>query len=295
MPLTLERTFRVRYTECDSYGHANNATYFRYMQESAFDATAQAGYPYERYQETGFLWLAYENEIEYLSPLRYNDSVTVKTWVADFRRTRSRRMYEMRRTENGEIAARASTDWVYLNSESLRPARIPSDMMAAFFPEGVPDEAPRRPPFPSAPPPPPEVFSVRRRVEWRDIDMAGHVNNAVYLSYIDDCGMQVCKAHGWPESRMREVGFGIITRQHRIEYKLPALHDDEIEVSTYAYGMRKATGTRYYTITRPADGALLAQAHTRYVWIDLATNKPRQIPEEFISEFATNITTQTAS
>jgi len=60
------------------------------------------------------------------------------------------------------------------------------------------------------------VFRLRRRVEWRDIDMAQHVNNAVYLAYLDDCGLQVAAAHGWPPSRMQAEGFAIVTRRQRI-------------------------------------------------------------------------------
>ena len=43
MPLKHERLFRVRFYECDAYGHLNNSNYVRYMQETAFDASAAAG------------------------------------------------------------------------------------------------------------------------------------------------------------------------------------------------------------------------------------------------------------
>lgn len=289
MPLTYERTFRVRHYECDAYGHVNNSNYLRYMQEAAFDASAAAGYDLRRYDEMNRLWLVRENTIDYLAPLRYGDTITVRTWVEDFRRSRSRRAYELTRDGGGEAIARGSTDWVFLDQESLRPARIPAEMMAAFFPEGAPDEAPRRSKFPEPPPPPPGVFRQRRRVEWRDIDMAGHVNNAVYLAYADDCGMQISVAYGWPEERMRAEGFGVVARQHRIEYKQPALLDDELEISTYVYNVRKATVTRYYRITRPADGALIAQVQTRYVWVNIETGRPIRVPEAFMDEFGPNI------
>ena len=45
-----ERTFRVRYYECDAYGHVNHANYLRYMQETAFDASAAVGYEIARYE-----------------------------------------------------------------------------------------------------------------------------------------------------------------------------------------------------------------------------------------------------
>ena len=76
-------------------------------------------------------------------------------------------------------------------------------------PEGPPESAPPRTRFPSPPPPPPGVYRMRRRVEWRDLDETQHVNNAAYLAYLEDCGLQVCAAHGWPLARMQEEGFAI--------------------------------------------------------------------------------------
>jgi len=289
MPLTHVRTFRVRHYECDAYGHVNQANYLRYMQEAAFDASAAAGYDLARYKAMGCHWLIRETDIEYLRPLRYGDSVQVKTWVADFRRIRSLRAYEFRRAEEDELVARAHTDWVFLDSATWRPAPIPLEMMAAFFPEGLPDPAPPRPRFPPAPPPPPGVFRLRRRVEWRDIDPEQHVNNAVYLSYLEDCGVQVAAAHGWPMSRIQAEGFAIVARQHRIEYLQPAMLDDELQLTTWLSDVKRTNVVRHYTMMRVSDGALLVRARTHWVWVDLKTGRPIQIPDGFLADFAHNI------
>ena len=75
MPLTNTTKFRVRYVECDAYGHVNNANYLRYMQEAAFNASAAVGYDVKRYDEIGQYWLVRETEIEYFKPLMYGDDV----------------------------------------------------------------------------------------------------------------------------------------------------------------------------------------------------------------------------
>ncbi|MBN2305492.1 MAG: acyl-CoA thioesterase, partial [Anaerolineae bacterium] len=125
MPLIHERGFRVRHYECDVYGHVSPSNYLRYMQEAAMDASAAAGYDLARYAEMKTHWLIRETDIVYLRPLTYGDSVVVKTWVADFRRVRSRRSYEFRHATTGEQIARADTDWVYLDAATLRPTTIP--------------------------------------------------------------------------------------------------------------------------------------------------------------------------
>ncbi len=288
MPRVYTATFQVRHYECDAHGHLNNANYVRYMEEAAFEATADAGYPQERYLALGCLWLARETEIEFLRPLRYRDIVQVTTWVEDFRRVRSRRRYDFHRPGEAEPVARAVTDWVFLEAATGRPATVPPELIAAFWPDGTPPPAAPRPRFPPPPPPPPGVFTLRKRVEWRDIDTAGHMNNAAYLNHIDDCGMQVARAYGWPLARSQAEGFAAVARQTRIEYRTPALLDDELDIATWVSGKR-ATATRYYTITRVQDGELLAQARTLWVWVNIHTGRPIRIPPHFAADFRPNM------
>jgi acyl-CoA thioester hydrolase len=294
MPLTQVRTFRVRHYECDAHGRVNQANYLRYMQEAAFDASAAAGYDVARYQAMGQTWIIRETEIDYLRPLCYGDSVHVKTWVTDFRRVRSRRAYEFRLLGSGELVARASTDWAFLDSRTGRPAPIPPAMKAAFFPEGAPEPAPPRERFPSSPPQPAGVFRQRRRVEWRDLDQAGHVNNAVYLAYVEDCGIQMVAAHGWPLARMAAEGFAIVARQQRIGYRLPGVVDDELEVATWMSDVdaEGASAVRHSAVARTGDGALLVRARTIHMWIDLHTGRPMRLPEAFVADLAPTVADQ---
>lgn len=289
MPLTHIEKFKVRYTECDQYGHVNNANYLRYMQEAAFGASADAGYDFARYDELGQYWLVRETDIEYLKPLRYEDEFEIKTWVQDFRRVRSRRAYEFRLSGSDELIARATTDWVYLDLKTGRPITVPSEMIAAFFPEGAPLQAAPRDPFPDAPPPPPGIFKLQRRVAFSDIDMAEHVNNAVYLSYVEDAATQIEKHYGWSVGRMRDQGFAIVVRQHRIEYLQPALLGDDIEIATWVSNARRSTATRHFLLNRVSDGQPLARVNTLVVWINLDTGVPIRIPDQFAADFAANI------
>lgn len=288
-PVTFSRTFRVRYYECDSYGHLNNANYPRFMQETAFDASASVGFDQARYAAMNRIWLVRETEIEYFLPFVYNDPIEVRTWVEDFRRVRSRRRYEFLHAETGELHARASTDWVYIDTQTERPASVEAAVIAAYWPGDDLTVAPARDKFPEPPPPPPGKFSITKRVEWRDIDTRGHMNNAVYFNYIEDCSTQVAVAFKWPMSRIAEAGFGIITRRHRMEYLQPALMDEELEITTWVSNVKRATAHRHYTIRRVDDGALLARCLTLWVWVDLSTGRPMRVPPDFVEDFRPNI------
>jgi len=285
---SLERTFRVRAYECDPYDHVNHANYLRYMQEAAFDASAAVGYGVARYEELGHHWLIRETDITYLRPLVYGDTVIVKTWVGDFRRVRSRRMYELRLASSGDTIATASTEWVYLNTETLRPATIPPEMVAAFrHPDLAVGE--RREPFPDAPPPPPGIFRMRRVVEWRDLDQVRHVNNANYLAYIEECNIAATDAFGWPLDRIMELGVGIVARRYRIEYREPALLHDELEVTSFLSDVKRSTAVRHNEVRRVRDGALLARAWSLWVFVDLKAGRPMRIPTFFMESFGPNV------
>jgi acyl-CoA thioester hydrolase len=288
MPLTHRRTFHVRHYECDVDGYVKQTNYLNYMQEAAFDASAAAGYDLARYAAIGRHWLVRETDLEILRPLRYGDSVQVKTWVADFRRVRSRRAYEFRLAESGEQVAQAYTDWVFLESATGRPAAIPPDMMAAFFPEGPPEQALPRPRFPSAPPPPPDAFRLRQRVEWRDIDTAQHVNNAVYLAYLEDCDWRATTTHGWPLDRFQAQGLAVVARRHQIEYRQPAVLHDDLEIATWLSDVKDTSGLRHYTVRRLSDSALLAQARALWEMVDPKTGQPTRIPDAFLKDMASN-------
>ena len=101
----------------------------------------------------------------------------------------------IRHTES--LVARASTDWVYLDHDTLRPVTIPQAMQLAFFPEGVPEKSLSRERFPKHPAPGDDIPVLRKVVVWDDLDMMWHVNNATYMNYMDQAEKHALAARGW--------------------------------------------------------------------------------------------------
>lgn len=288
MPAVFERTFRVRHYECDLHGHLNHVNYVRYMQEAAIDASSDVGWTPARYQELERGWVARETMLEFLRPVHADDHVIIRTFVEDFRRVRSWRRYEFRLAGTDEPVARGATEWIYVDTARGMPVAVPDAMVLDFHPEGMPESAPAREKFPDAPAPPPDVFRQMRRVEWRDIDTEQHVNNAVYVAYLEDASVQVGRHHGWSIARIAESGFAMMLRQIRLIYLKPAQLDDELAVSTWVSNVRGASALRHYTITRPADEATLVRAVGQWVCLNRETLRPMRFPEAFMADMAAN-------
>lgn len=287
MPVIFKRRFRVRHYECDAYGHLNNVNYVRYMQETALDASTAVGWDSARYTAIGHQWLIRETDIEYLQPLLWNDEVEVISYVIEFRRIQSRRYYEFRRVSDDALMAKATTNWVFLNTETNKPARVPEAMIQDFAPDPLPDMLYER--FPKPPPQPSGVFRLQQRAQWRDIDTVGHLNNAAYMTYCEDASTQVGRDRNWQMQRMIDAGFALIFRRFRIQYLQPAFLDDTIEISTWVSDLKRATAIRHYDLKRVQDDEQLARAYSLIVCFDLNKQRPMRVPQDLLDDFADNI------
>ncbi len=283
------RTFRVRYHECDAYGHVNNTNYVRYLSETTLDALARAGYSIERCAAQGLIWQPQRLEIEYLRPLRYGERVRVTSRVTGLAGPALSQAYEFLIEDSGEPAARAQTEARLADRATGESVAAPPDMLAALCPPELPAKAPGWEPLPAAPPPPPGVFKIRHTVTWPDLGLDRRVDPTRYLDWIEMAGFGVIAAHGWPAPRMANQGFGILMRRHQVAYLSPAALGDELEIATWASEIKRATAMRHYTVTRLADGALLLRCHTLGVWVNLAAGRPIRIPPDFLADFAPNL------
>lgn len=282
-------TYRVRYDECDPYERLNNANYARYMADAAFSASAAAGYDRLRYAEIGRYWWVRETGIHFLSPVRSGDTLDIHTWVVDFRRASSRRAYEIVHHGSQQLVARAYSDWVFLATDAIRPVKIPAEMIGAFFPRGAPAAYAERQPFRDPPSPPENAFRSRRQVTWQDLDPMGHVNNATYLGYMEDCSVQALEAGGWPLRRMDEQGSALAACSQHIQYLQQALYGDELEITTWVERAWRAALLQHFVIRRARDGALVAQCHQVNTWLGQQEGWPRRIPPGFLADLAPHL------
>jgi acyl-CoA thioester hydrolase len=285
MPRIHERTFTVRHYECNFFGRLYPSAYLQYMQESAYQASAAAGFDMVSYERSGRRWFVRETNIDYFLPVHYSQPVTVRTWVEDFHRVRSIRAYEL--TAGGQMAARAWSDWVFLDAETLRPVTVPPDMVRGFVPEWQPHASRPRPRFPAAPMPTMPPHSSRRTVDWPELDPARHVNNAKYPVYTHEAHLQSLAASGWTTDRLEKAGVDILPRRQHIEYRIPALYNDELEIQVITSPATDEEYHQYYTIVRARDQELLARSQASYRCIRLSDESACPFPPAFLAEFTT--------
>jgi acyl-CoA thioester hydrolase len=149
-------------------------------------------------------------------------------------------------------------------------------------------------------------YAAHFKVRHYEMDALGHVNNAVYLHYLEQAAFEHSAAAGFSAEYTQALGGLWIVRKHEIEYLRPATAGDILQVVTWAVEFKGARAWRDYTITRPdmpsdttnglpPDGFLtpgeviggepLVRARTLWVWADATTYRPRRIPAELHTAF----------
>ncbi len=123
---------QVHDDEIDALGHANNLAYLKWMISAAVAHSAACGWTTERYLESGGGWVVRSHKIEYFSAALANERITVRTWIADFKKVTSLRRYRIVRDSNQTLLAEAETNWAFIGFEHRVPRRIPQEIIDDF-------------------------------------------------------------------------------------------------------------------------------------------------------------------
>ncbi|MBM3162495.1 MAG: acyl-CoA thioesterase [Chlorobi bacterium] len=117
-------------------------------------------------------------------------------------------------------------------------------------------------------------FEIGVTASEEDIDMHGHVNNVVYLSWVQDAAIAHWKAIAPVEEHARLLW---VVRSHEIEYKKPALAADRLRVQTWTGTASRFAFDRHTEIINAVDGKTLALARTVWCPIDRKTGRPGNV------------------
>lgn len=113
----------------DANGHVNNVVYVGWLQEAG---TAHWNARFDADIRARWSWVALRHEIDYLRGINPDATgVVARTWVGDPEGPRFNRYVRIEDGE-GRLCAQGVSEWCLVDARSLRPHRIPADMVARF-------------------------------------------------------------------------------------------------------------------------------------------------------------------
>ena len=114
-------------------------------------------------------------------------------------------------------------------------------------------------------------------VRFRDLDALGHVNNVVYLTYMESARIAWwVRVTGRPDFR----DMTMILARTEIDYRAPATYGDRLEVGVRCASMRRSSFVLEFRIEGPGGARLVAEARKVLVHYDYEAARPTPIPPD---------------
>lgn len=131
----------------------------------------------------------------------------------------------------------------------------------------------------------PTVHIEKFKVRHYECDTYGHLNNAVYLRYMQQAGIEGAAAVGLTDDMHFSLNRSWIPRITAIDYLQPVKYGEALEVKTWVDGVRRVQSRRIYEFRRKGSEELIAKGFTDWVFVDMETGSPVTIPYEVMSSF----------
>ena len=127
----------------------------------------------------------------------------------------------------------------------------------------------------------PEPFRHRIRVRFNECDGQGVVFYANYLMYFDVAMTELWRqAFGGGYAGMIANGTDAMVAEATIRYRASARFDDELDLLARVTRIGTTSSKTALSAERVSDGAVLAEAELRHVFIDTQSYEKKEIPED---------------
>jgi len=121
-------SLRVRYGETDQMGYCYYGNYAQYFEVGRVEALRELGMSYRELEENGVMLPVSEYNVKYLFPAKYDDVLTIITYISKLDGVRLTFDYEIFNAHQKKLAE-ASTTLVFVRKDTMRPASPPDEFV----------------------------------------------------------------------------------------------------------------------------------------------------------------------
>ncbi len=126
-------TYRVRYADTDQMGYVYYGNYARFYEIGRVEALRSLGFSYKEMEESGVMMPVYENHSKFISPVLYDEIITIKTTIKTLPSARVIFHYEILNHAE-KIVHTGETTLVFVKMENNRLTTAPKDLLDKLNP-----------------------------------------------------------------------------------------------------------------------------------------------------------------
>ena len=129
------------------------------------------------------------------------------------------------------------------------------------------------------------TFDVLYSVQDKDIDALGHVNNVVYVQWMQDVATAYVDALGLGLTQYLELKHAMVAVEHQVQYRKAALLGEQLVLRTWLSDLNALYSTRQYLFYRPSDRSIIFTGQTKWACVEIATGRPKRLSPSFTQAY----------
>ena len=279
-------SLQVRASDCDQFGHVNNAIYLDFLEHTVAATLASAGWTKDWDRTSDYFWQLKSLEIEFRHPAKFGDELLASLWLVEHDEMTPTFGFEIHLSDAdagnnlSHTVARARSKWQRLNRENGEPSPLSPKMLDGVSKSG--GSLPRDVSLPSD-------SAMCKSYQWdhnimrSELAPSGRVHPRAILNWVEDAVFSACEQAGWPTERMLEANFLSFQTRHDSEFMSIPGTDDRIRVVSRLIDVRRLRGTWYHEIYDLGREEPLIRDYTTGVFLNQA-GRPASPPSELMED-----------
>ena len=125
------------------------------------------------------------------------------------------------------------------------------------------------------------IFDLRITVQPEHIDVLGHVNNVMYIQWMQDVAAAHIERLGLGLAQYLELKHAMVAVEHHVQYRKAVLEGEEVILRTWLDDINALYSFRQYVFYRPKDQSILFVGNTKWACIEITTGRPKRMSPSF--------------
>lgn len=126
-----------------------------------------------------------------------------------------------------------------------------------------------------------ELFELEQVVGESHLDQLGHVNNVQYVSWMQDVALAHSTHLGLGLEDYQRLNHAMVASEHHVKYRKACFADDTLILRTWLGEQNAFSSIRHYLFYRAKDQAIVFQAYTLWICVEMSTGRPKRLSPTF--------------
>lgn len=129
------------------------------------------------------------------------------------------------------------------------------------------------------------IFDLNIQVLPEHIDLLGHVNNVLYVQWMQDVATAHIEQLGLGLAQYLQLKHAMVAVEHHVQYRKAAFEGEDIILRTWLDDLNTLYSFRQYAFYRPKDQSILFVGQTKWACIEIESGRPKRMSPSFTQAY----------